>query len=111
MLCAVAGCNACCAGAKLEEVLKPLSLGEQRAALQYELSYGQLAEGADSGWPIMHSTLPGRAGEQLLGHGVSRSSLRELAAKGGKLQAGVYGPAEGWTLSDWSEGIPEQPVS
>lgn len=48
------------AGAKLEDVLKPLGLEEQRAALQFELSYGQLG---DSGWHIMHSTLPGRAGQ------------------------------------------------
>ena len=162
------------AGAKLEDVLKPLGLEEQRAALQFELSYGQLG---DSGWHVMHSTLPGRAGEmlpfaqrsrvtsnaahkpgsrlvhkhelhvpslarlrlvckpadlvsrlgkqthwtltpvmcfgagqQLLGSEVTGPSLRQLAASKGKLKAGASASSEGWTLSDWSEEIPKQPV-
>ena len=98
--------SGCLPGAKLEEVLKPLGLTEQRAALQYELSYGQLASEGTQGWHIMHSTLPGRAGQALLGPQVSGQSLQGQAAAGQRLAAGAFCPPAGWLLSDWSGGIP-----
>ena len=97
-------------GASLEDVIKPLGLSEQRQALQYELSYGQLAGEADASWHIMHSTLPGRAGSSLLGPEVTGQTLRSLAAAGSKLTAGVFCPSGGWQLVDYTDGFPEQPV-
>lgn len=92
-------------------------LGDQLAAanplqrlglLAFELSFGRHLHGSTP-WLITHSSLPGRAGQQLLKASYDLASPDELPAKA-LSRLGLYAPNGGWVRAD-DPLIPAQETS